>query len=166
MTAVLAGALASTPAVQAAEDPDCAAGVRFTSDHGEAATGLRVLSVEVTNCGAEPLQLNGYPQVSLFDRDYLPLDVEVVDGARGVSIMPGFSDPPQPITVLPGETAATEFVWHNWKTTLDPSQVADHVELATSPGATRQPLVALPPLGNIHLDFGTTGKLGVRAWYR
>lgn len=67
-TAVLAGLVASGPAVQASEDPGCAAGVRFTSNYTEAASGLRVMSVEVANCGAEALQLNGYPQVSLFDR--------------------------------------------------------------------------------------------------
>ncbi|HEX7307882.1 DUF4232 domain-containing protein [Lentzea sp.] len=166
MTAVLAGLVASGPVVQASEDPGCAAGVRFTSNYTEAASGLRVMSVEVANCGAEPVHLNGYPQVSLFDVERRPLDVAILEGTGGITFLPGFNDPPQPITVQPGETAGSEFVWRNTNTSLEPPQVAEHVELATEPGAVRQPLVAVPPQQRIYINLGSTGRMGVRAWYR
>jgi len=165
-TAVLAGLVASGPAVQASEDPGCAAGVRFTSNYTEAASGLRVMSVEVANCGAEALQLNGYPQVSLFDVERQPLDVAILEGTGGITILDGFDDPPQPITVQPGETAGSAFVWRNTNTSLEPPQVAKHVELATAPGAVQQPLIAVSPQLSIHIDLGSTGRMGVRAWYR
>ncbi|MFD9701769.1 DUF4232 domain-containing protein [Lentzea sp. NPDC059081] len=166
-TAVLAGLVASGPAVQASEDPGCAAGVRFTTNSTEAASGLRVMAVEVANCGTEALELNGYPQVSLFDGEGQPLDVAILDGSGGITSLPGFDDPPQPITVLPGETASSAFVWRNTRISpWEPPQLARHVELATAPGAVRQPLVALPPHDSIHIDLGDTGRMGVRAWYR
>ncbi|WP_090015029.1 DUF4232 domain-containing protein [Lentzea albidocapillata] len=164
-TAVLVGLVASGPAVQASEDPGCAAGVRFTSNSTEAASGLRVMSVEVANCGAEALQLNAYPQVSLFDVDRRRLDVVAILEGTGITILDGFNDPPQPITVQPGETAGSAFVWRNTNTSLEPSQVAKHVELATAPGAVQQPLIAVSPQRSIHIDLGSTGRMGVRAWY-
>lgn len=166
-TAVLAGLVASGPAVQASEDPGCAAGVRFTSNYTEAASGLRVMSVEVANCGTEALQLNGYPQVSLFDGEGQPLDVAILEGTGGITVLPGFNDPPQPITVQPGETAGSAFVWRNtYESPLEPPQVAKHVELATAPGAVQQPLIAVLPQRSINIDLGDTGRMGVRAWYR
>ena len=164
--AVLAGLVASGPVAQASEDPGCAAGVRFTSNYTEAASGLRVMSVEVANCGTEALQLNGYPQVSLFDAERLPLDVAILQGTGGITVLDGFDDPPQPITVQPGESAASAFVWRNTNTSLEPPQVAKHVELATAPGAVQQPLIAVAPQRSIHIDLGSTGRMGVRAWYR
>lgn len=80
-----------------------------------ASSGLRVMSVEVANCGAEALQLNGYPQVSLFGGERRPLDVAILEGTGGITILDGFNDPPQ---------------------------------------------------RSIHIDLGSTGRMGVRAWYR
>src|SRR5688572_17128152 len=65
--AALVGLAVSGTGAHAAEDPSCDTGLRFTTNVTSAAMGLRVMSVEVANCGVEPLQLNGYPQVKLFD---------------------------------------------------------------------------------------------------
>jgi hypothetical protein len=124
------------------------------------------MSVEVANCGAEPLQLNGYPQVKLFDEQRAPLDVAILEGSGGIASLEGFDDAPQPITVQPGESAKSAFVWRNTHASADPPQIGKHVDMAAAPGGTWQALVATAPEGRILVDLGSTGRLGVRAWYR
>ncbi len=147
-------------------EPVCAGGLRFTTDGGDEASGLRVLSVEVVNCGTEPVQLNGRPQVRLLDERWQPLDVAVLPGSGGIAQVGGFDDPPQPITVRPGERARSAFLWRNTHTSFDPPQVGSHVDIAAAPGGTWQSLVPVSPARDINIDLGSTGRMGVRAWYR
>ncbi|SER07434.1 DUF4232 domain-containing protein [Lentzea albida] len=164
VVAVLA-ALAGATGAQASEEP-CDTGARFTTNGTSAAMGLRVMSVEVTNCGSEPLQLNGYPQVEVLDAGRVPLDVAVLEGSGGIAYLDGFDDAPQPITVQPGESAKSAFVWRNTHTSVEPPLVGKHVDIAAAPGGVRQPLVATSPQSSVLIDLGSTGRMGVRAWYR
>ena len=164
--AVLIGLVACGTGAQATEVPACETGLRFTTNNTSAAMGLRLMSVEVTNCGSEPLELNGYPQVKLFDAQHEQLDVAILDGSGGIAALEGFDDAPQPITVPPGESAKSAFVWRNTHASVDPPQVGKFVDMAAAPGGTWQPLVATTPEGRILVDLGSTGRLGVRAWYR
>ncbi|WP_330273439.1 DUF4232 domain-containing protein [Lentzea sp. NBC_00516] len=164
--AALVGLVACGTGAQATETPSCDTGLRFVTNVTDAAMGLRVMSVEAVNCGVEPLQLNGYPQVKLFGEEREPLDVEILDGSGGIASLEGFDDAPQPITVQPGERAKSAFVWRNTHASVDPPQVGKYVDMAAAPGGTWQPLVATTPEGRILVDLGSTGRLGVRAWYR
>ncbi|WP_170154796.1 DUF4232 domain-containing protein [Lentzea atacamensis] len=161
-----AGAQAVPLATPTSAEPSCATGLQFVEGAGDAAMGLRVMSIELVNCGTQPVELNGYPQVKLLDEHWQPLDVEIVNGSGGISSSAeGFDNPPQPIVVQPGERAKTAFMWKNRHTTVDPPQVSTHVDIAASPGATFQSLMPATPGRNLHIDLGSTGRLGVRAWH-
>lgn len=147
-------------------EPSCDTGLRFTTNSTDAAMGLRVMSVEVFNCGTQPVRLDGYPQVRLLDERWQPLDVEILAGSGGISRVDGFDDPPQPITVQPGERARSAFMWRNTHASMDPPLVGSHVDIAAAPGGTWQTLIAVSPESRINIDLGSTGRLGVRAWYR
>jgi hypothetical protein len=139
---------------------------RFTAGFTEAAAGLRVMAVEMVNCGTRPVELNGYPQVKLLDEQWQPLAVEIVDGSGGIAAVDGFDDVPQPISLQPGERAKSAFLWRNTHTSIDPPQVGSHVDIAATQGGTWQSLLPAPPAAGHHIDLGSTGRLGVRAWHR
>lgn len=166
MVVALAGLVACTTVSRAAEEPLCDNGLRFTTNDTSAAMGLRVMSVEVSNCGTEAAQLNGYPQVKVLDEQRAQLDVAVLEGSGGIAAIEGFDDAPQPITVQPGETAKSAFVWRNTHASEEPPLVGEHVDVAAVPGGAWQPLEATSPQGRILVDLGSTGRIGVRAWYR
>lgn len=147
-----------------ASAPPCGSGMRFTAGATEAATGLRVMPVELLNCGAQPVPLNGYPRVKLHDDQWRELAVEVAQGSGGITLLDGFDDPPQPLTLQPGERARTAFVWRNTHTTLDPPQVGAHVDIAVDD--TWQALLPETSGKDLQIDLGSTGRIGVRAWYR
>ncbi|MDX8035894.1 DUF4232 domain-containing protein [Lentzea sp. BCCO 10_0856] len=147
-------------------EPSCATGLRFTTVFTNAATGLRVMSIEMLNCGTEPVELNGYPQVKLFDEQWHQLAVEIVDGSGGIASVDGFDDAPQPITVQPGERAKSAFLWRNTNTSIDPPLVGSHVDMALAPDSAWQTLLPVSPEKGILIDLGSTGRMGVRAWYR
>lgn len=150
--------------------PPCATGLRFVTDQSEAAMGLRLMRVKAVNCGAEPVQLTGYPVVRLMDERYQPLAVEILRGSGGISDVPGFDAPPQPVTLQPGQTALSRFMWKNTQATLDPPVVGRHVDVQV--GAVWQALIpkwselVAEPKGEpqITIDLGSTGRLGVEAW--
>lgn len=152
--------------VPSSAPPSCDTGLRFTEVGGDSAMGLRIRGIEVVNCGAQPLELNGYPQVKLLDEQWQQLDVQILDGSGGIASVEGFDTPPQPITLQPGERAKSAFMWKNTNTSIDPPLVGRHVDIAAVPGGTWQPLVPMPPGDDFHVDLGSTGRMGVRAWYR
>src|SRR5687767_10670018 len=153
----------STPT---SDEPSCATGLRFVTGYTSAAMGLRLMSVEVVNCGTEPVELNGHPQVKLLDEDRQQLDVEIINGSGGISRVDGFDDAPQPIVVQPGESAKTGFLWRNTHASIDPPQVGKHVDIAAAPGGTFGQLLEASSERNINIDLGSTGRMGVRAWHR
>ncbi|ONK12381.1 DUF4232 domain-containing protein [Streptomyces sp. MP131-18] len=165
-TAAPAAAPAAEPAMvppSAAPEqaPGCAdSGVRVTAGLVEAAMGLRVLSIELTNCGTEPYAVHGYPQLTLLDARLRPLDAEVAEGSADIAVVEGFDDAPEPFTLRPGERATAGLLWRN--TVLGGQGapvVAEHIRAAPAPGEEGQ---VLTPDGGI--DLGTTGEAGVQAW--
>ncbi|MCP2199411.1 Protein of unknown function (DUF4232) [Lentzea flava] len=161
-----AGAQPVSLATPTSGEPSCATGLRFISGYTDAAMGLRVMSVEVVNCGTQPVELNGYPQVKLLDEHWQPLAVEIINGSGGIAVVGGFDDAPQPIVVQPGESAKSAFMWRNTYTSDEPPQVGSHVDIAAAPGGAVQSLLPVSPQRDIHIDLGSTGRMGVRAWYR
>jgi hypothetical protein len=149
-------------------EPTCpASGVRVTVGVEDAAMGLRVVGLKLTNCGEEPYRLDGYPAVRVFDAEGQPLDVRVRHGAEGIATIDRFELPPEPLTLQPGDVAETHLAWRNTDTSGGASAVGQTVEVAPEAGRPWQPveLDGRFPQG-LHLDSGDTGTLGVSAWRR
>lgn len=104
--------------------------------------------------------------MEVLDAGRVPLDVAVLEGSGGIAHLDGFDDAPQPITVQPGESAKSAFVWRNTHASVEPPLVGKHVDIAAAPDGIRQPLVATSPESSVLIDLGSTGRMGVRAWYR
>ena len=152
--------------VSLATPASCSTGLTFSAGVTEAAMGLRVMSVEVLNCGTQPVELNGYPQVKLLDEQRQPLTVEIIDGSGGIAQVEGFDDAPQQISLAPGERAKSAFLWRSTHASFDPPQVGSHVDIAPAQGGTWQSLPALSPAAGHNIDLGSTGRMGVKAWHR
>ncbi len=103
----------------------------------DAALGLRFQAVDLVNCGTEPYDLNGYPAVTVL------------------------ADPPQPLTLQPGERATAGLLWRNTLEDPEKAQTGVFLDIAAAPG---DPTQRLEP--TYVLDFGTTGTLDVTAWQR
>ncbi|MFF3943471.1 DUF4232 domain-containing protein [Streptomyces sp. NPDC001902] len=132
-------------------------GLRLTADDGDAAMGLRLVGLRLENCSSRVRRVEGYPSVQLLDEQRKPVTgVEVSRGSGGVALVPGFDDPPRPVTLEPGGSATAGLMWRN--TVTDGTSVnAPYARVRATPGA---PAVTVTP----ELDLGTTGKLGVSAW--
>ncbi|MFJ3924029.1 DUF4232 domain-containing protein [Streptomyces sp. NPDC090022] len=135
-------------------------GVRLSEGGGDAAMGLRVESVELTNCGTEPYVLNGFPDIRLLDKKKGPVQVDVGHGSHGVSTVDSFDEAPQQVTLRPGQTASFGLLWRNLVTEVNtPAVDGWHIDVQPRPGAPRQTLALTRPV-----DLGTTGRLGLGPW--
>ncbi|AZM63968.1 MULTISPECIES: DUF4232 domain-containing protein [unclassified Streptomyces] len=154
--------IAKVRSVPADEAPDThgpcpASGVRVYADDGDAAMGLRVVSLHLKNCGTEPYELHGYPEVRLHDEDHEPVDgVRILRDGSSVAGGTGADGPALPLVVQPGEGAWAGLVWRN--TTLAGTPVhAPYARVRVKSGAD---WVTVVP----EVDLGTTGKLAVGPW--
>ncbi|MBK1783958.1 DUF4232 domain-containing protein [Prauserella cavernicola] len=138
-------------------------GVAVTTGLSEAATGLRVLHLELTNCGDEPYELTGHPELRVLDDSGDPLTVRIGHGSSGIATVTGFDDPPRPLSLRPGEVAETLLMWKNTTTDGTP-QLGSALSIAPMPERPWQPVEVGEGSGDLHLDLGTTGELGVSAW--
>ncbi|WP_431959110.1 DUF4232 domain-containing protein [Actinacidiphila sp. bgisy160] len=150
----------SVPADEAPAAPGDAcppSGLRLTAGDGDAAMGLRVVGLRLENCSSRVRRVEGHPLVRLLDEEHRPVKgVEIFRGSGGVALVPGFDDPPRPVTLEPGESATAGLMWRN--TVTDGASVnAPYARVWATPGA---PPVTVTP----ELDLGTTGKLGVSVW--
>ncbi|WP_308404542.1 DUF4232 domain-containing protein [Streptomyces sp. XM83C] len=133
-------------------------GVRVYADRGDAAMGLRVVGLHLSNCGTGVYRINGYPEVQLFDEDHDPVTgVRILHGSREISFS-GDEPGPTPLVLKPGEAALATLTWRNTTEFGDPVN-APYVRVHAKPGA--DPVMVTP-----ELDLGTTGKLAVGAWRR
>ncbi|WP_200304381.1 DUF4232 domain-containing protein [Streptomyces adelaidensis] len=135
-------------------------GVRMLPGLVEAAMGLRAMSVTLTNCGAKPYALNGYPSIEVLDESREPVDgVRVLRGAQDITT--GVPDlGPHSVTLASGESARTSLVWRNTVTEVDvPAVNAPYLRIAPAKGEAPE---VLTPDGGI--DLGNTGRLGTTAW--
>ncbi|MFF9037421.1 DUF4232 domain-containing protein [Streptomyces sp. NPDC014892] len=144
-------------------DPTAAcptSGVRMLPGLVDAAMGLRVMGVTLTNCGEKPYTVKGYPFIQLLDADgEAHDDVRVLEGARHITTaVPDFG--PHRVTLKPGESAETTLVWRNTVTEVAvPAVNAPALRIAPLPG---RPAEVLTLEGG--LDLGNTGRLGTTAW--
>ncbi|WP_447006845.1 DUF4232 domain-containing protein [Saccharothrix isguenensis] len=144
----------------------CPAGVEYAVKGEEGAMGLRVMTLEATNCGTETLELNGYPSVTVLDADRKPLPVTVGQGSSGISRVDAFDADPQPVVVRPGESAVTGLLWRNtYADVTAPPVVGEHLEIAVADGRPAQVFTPIGERGDpLTIDLGSTGELGVRPW--
>ncbi|GAB1688353.1 DUF4232 domain-containing protein [Krasilnikovia sp. M28-CT-15] len=147
------------PAVTAVPCPP--EGVRFEVGQGDAAMGLRVLSIALVNCGSGTYRLNGYPAVRSLDEDRARLKVRVLHGVKEIvgSALP-WDGPPKPVVLKPGQRAGTAVAWRNTYDDIRKPPVTVRF-LGISPLAGRPSQVVAPDGG---LDLGSTGRIGVSAW--
>ncbi|MEV4582207.1 DUF4232 domain-containing protein [Nonomuraea jabiensis] len=136
--------------------PSCAGpGLLLYAEPPDAAMGLRVQTVTLTNCGDTVRQVKGYPRVRLVDEAGEPLKVEIDQGARRITT--AVEDPgPKAVTVRPGRSAAFTLAWRNtYGGTTRPPAVG--ATLVVTVGSGRQRVSGL-------FDLGSTDLLGVTAW--
>ncbi|WP_424848852.1 DUF4232 domain-containing protein [Streptomyces sp. SAI-129] len=132
-------------------------GLRLTADQGDAAMGLRVVGLHLENCGRRTYSLQGYPELQLLDAEHEAVEgIEVLRGTDGIPMAGGDEGPPRPVTLRPGESAVSGLAWRN-TTELGEAVTVPYVRVRAKAGS--DPVMAAP-----HLDLGTTGELGVRAW--
>ncbi len=148
---------------------DCSVdGVHFGVTGADAASGLRVLTLVMENCGTVPLTVEGYPRVRLFDEDGAPVTVAVRRGAGEIATLPAFDAPPAEVTLRPGEQAHAGMVWRNLVTDATVNATTAH-RLRASAGGGKPwqdvPLV-LPDGTPVTIDLGDTGELGTQPWVR
>lgn len=136
--------------------PSCAgSGLLLYAGPPDAAMGLRVQTVTLTNCGDTVRRVKGYPRVRLLDGDGEALKVTIDRGARRVTT--AVEDPgPKEVTVRPGRSATFTLAWRNtYGGTTRPPAVG--ATLVVSTGSGRQDVSGL-------FDLGSTNLLGVTAW--
>ncbi|MFH8370196.1 DUF4232 domain-containing protein [Streptomyces sp. NPDC018031] len=150
--------------VSAAEAPNgrdaCpSSGVRVYADKGDAAMGLRAVSLRLENCGTRTQHLDGYPRLELLDGDHESVKaVRVVRGGSAIATGTGADGPPRPLALKPGERAHAVMVWRNTVEAGAGDPVhAPYARVWAKPGAA--PVTVTP-----EFDLGTTGKLGVGPW--
>ncbi|MFI5977231.1 DUF4232 domain-containing protein [Streptomyces sp. NPDC051452] len=133
-----------------------ASGIHLAADRGDAAMGLRAVSLHLENCGTRAYTLGGRPTLRVLGTDHEPVTgVRVVHGEE-VATGTGADGSPRPLTLRPGERAYAVLTWRD--TTTDGTPVnAPYVRVWAKPGA---PPVTVTP----ELDLGTTGRLGVGPW--
>jgi hypothetical protein len=145
---------ASTP--ESADIVACPpSGVRLRVGEGNAAMGLRVLGLELVNCGTRPYPVRGYPAVRILDAERQPLDLAVFNGRSVITSLPAVDATPQALTLASGESAHCVIVW---RTT---ARDGAYLEVAPLPG---QPSQIVDP--GHEIDLGDGGRFGVGPWRR
>ncbi|MFL6126141.1 DUF4232 domain-containing protein [Actinophytocola sp.] len=153
--------------------PRCAPkGVRISVVGGDAAMGLRTLSIELANCGRAPVTVHGYPALRLYDEDDQPVEVAVRQGSGDIAVVPEFDDPPRDVVLQPGEKARSGLLWRNLVTdSTVKATTATRLEAAPTQGEPWQDVPLVIPndvtgTTTVTIDLGNTGKLGVQAWQK
>lgn len=147
------------PSATPTAPPTCSpSGVSIRAEEPSAAMGLRVMSLELVNCGKKTYRLSGYPAIRVLDEDGKPLDIRVSRGSAGIATLDNFDAAPRPVTLRPGEKAVAGLVWRNTVTdATTPAVNGSQVEVTPAVGRPAQTVTEL-------LDLGNTGKLGVSPW--
>jgi hypothetical protein len=125
----------------------------------DAAMGLRVMSIELINCGPGLYVVNGYPEVRMLDENRQPLPVTFVPGSAAVASLPNFDNPPVEVVAAPNQRLTFGLVWRGTVTDLSGPIYGMYLEVTPAPG---RPPQLVRPEGRI--DVGTTARLGVSAW--
>ncbi len=159
-----AEAAPTAPEAPPAGDPGAAegcpaSGFRALAAATDAAMGLRVGNVIVFNCGTKTLKLKGYPVLQVLDTEREPMETEVVEGTRRISMGP--EDPGPGLLVLePGMSARSTLAWRYWA--VDPHTGSGlGAYLRVAPDKETEPQTVEVADGG--LDVGE-GVLGTTAW--
>ncbi|MFF5479725.1 DUF4232 domain-containing protein [Streptomyces sp. NPDC012935] len=151
----------SVPVVEgsSASGPCPASGVHVYADEGDAAMGLRVVGLQLVNCGTKSYEVNGYPKLELLDADHDVVDgVRILQGTDQISTGIRGTGRPQLVVLRPGEAAQSTLAWRNTvEAGVGDPVNAPYVRVRAKQGA--DPVTVMP-----ELDLGTTGKLGVGPW--
>ncbi|MGM1061486.1 DUF4232 domain-containing protein [Saccharothrix sp. Mg75] len=144
----------------------CTGGLlRYSLGTQDAAMGLRVLGIRATNCGTQPLTLDGYPVIEVLDEDRAVLPVVVGRGSFGISSVESFDRAPQPVTIHPGEYATTSVLWRNKYDDLTaPPAVGTHLRIVAASDIAPEVFALVGEDGPTTIDLGSTGRLGVAPW--
>ncbi|MEV5528238.1 DUF4232 domain-containing protein [Streptomyces prunicolor] len=135
-------------------------GIRVTAGPVNPALGLRAMTLTLENCGTRAYRVQGHPEIRLLDRDQQHVTgVSVIHGSGGIATVTGFDDPPDAVTLAPGERAFAGLLWRNTATGFGAADYVPYLTVAVRTGALP---VLLSPDGG--LDLGTTGRLGVGPW--
>ncbi len=120
--------------------------------------GLRVVGLQLINCGARPYTIKGYPLLQVLDENRKAVPgIKIFKGSGGVATVDDFDVPARRVALRSGQHATAAFMWRN-TTGLEGSAVnAPYVRVR---GGVEDPPVMFTP----ELDLGTTGKLGVSPW--
>ncbi|PWK49048.1 DUF4232 domain-containing protein [Actinoplanes xinjiangensis] len=149
------------PSVSVTRSPDpvprCIDGLEISVGEGDAASGLRVVGLQLRNCGGKPYRIKGYPELSILDEDRKPLDVRVLRGIGEVTALPPWEVQPKQETLAPGESVRALLAWRNLTTDAETVAVGEFVSVAAGAGQSRH-LLAL------HIDAGNTGKVAISPW--
>jgi hypothetical protein len=149
----------STSATPPLPEPRCVNGLHVSVGEADAASGLRAVGIELTNCGTKPYQIEGYPDLAVLDEDREPLDVRVLHDVGEVTALPPWEVQPERETIAPGESVTALLVWRNLTTDAETVAVGEFVRVAAAAGDPRH---VLP----LHVDAGNTGKVAISPWIR
>lgn len=130
-----------------------ASGASITAGPVEPALGHRAMVVTVTNCRAETLTLNGYPEIGVLDGKRAKLKVAVVHGSSYMATDPG----PKKIELRKGESALAAVSWSN---TLEAGLEKAEGSFLSVASGNGDPAVIWPEW----LDLGSTAKVQLTAW--
>ncbi|GAA1398940.1 hypothetical protein GCM10009639_38010 [Kitasatospora putterlickiae] len=133
-------------------------GLALTVGEANAAMGLRVMPVRLTNCGTRPYALKGHPAVRVLDAERAPLAITVKRGSAGIATLENFDAAPAPLILQPQEYAESHLVWRN--TVAAGDKAPDNGRFLDLAPLQGRPRLTVPA----HLDLGTTGRLGVAPW--
>ncbi|MYW66786.1 DUF4232 domain-containing protein [Streptomyces sp. SID8379] len=136
-------------------------GLRVAAGRGDAAMGLRVLDITLTNCGKGTFELYGYPKLKLLEEDRGAVErVRILEGTKEIAATGVRDDKPTRVTVRPGERAVMYLVWRNtYDDITHPPVTVEHVTVDPGLGRGTPTVTPDPPL-----DLGSTGRLGTTAW--
>ena len=146
-----------TPSPTTAPCPE--SGVRVLLGASDGASGLRVLNLQMVNCGDVPQRFDGYPQLKLYDAEGRPVKVTVHRGTGGIADIEPFKKPPSAFTLKPGDVASAGILWRNLvQDTTRPATTADIAAVTPRPGMRAQRVT------DATIDLGNTEKIGVSPW--
>ncbi|WP_336205999.1 DUF4232 domain-containing protein [Nonomuraea sp. LPB2021202275-12-8] len=138
---------------------DCPrSGMLLSAGEANAAMGLRVQTMTLTNCGKRKRQVSGYPRVRLLDEQGDPVKVKIDRGARRITT--AVRDPgAKALTVRPGRSVRFGLVWRNtYEDTTQLPKTGTTVVVVTGRAAEHRITLESP------VDLGSTSHLGVTAW--
>lgn len=140
------------------QDACAAPGPQITSSGVDAAMGLRALTLTLTNCGAAPLTVRGYPDLRVLDAAGNPLKVAV---HHGLTVTTGLTDPPPAtLTLRHGDRAVAILAWRNTVTDTTVTATTGAAFAVTPPGGHG------PQVVHETVDVGNTGRLDTTSWHR